>query len=62
MWMKEETMGVEDCFKLTINVLHCFLKADLSPSQDSSVEQYLLNFWVKDLSVRDLCDRIDATL
>jgi hypothetical protein len=25
---------------------------------DASVELYLLNFWVKDHSVRDVCDRI----
>ena len=25
---------------------------------DSTVELYLLNFWCKDLSIRDLCDRM----
>ena len=25
---------------------------------DSTVELYLLNFWTKQLSLRDLCDRV----
>ena len=30
MWMKEETMGVDDCFQLTSGVLLCFLRAEMS--------------------------------
>ena len=57
MWMKEETLGVEDCFKLTQNVMSIFAKAEID-EHDSTVEQYLLNFWTKDLSIRDLADRL----
>jgi len=57
MWMKEETMGIEDSFKLTHKVMKVFAMSEAN-EQDSSVELYLLNFWVKDLSIRDLCDRI----
>lgn len=57
MWMKEETMGLEDTYKLTSQVLDCYLK-QISMEGDTSVELYLLNFWVQELSIRDLCDRI----
>ena len=57
MWMKEETLGVEDCFKLTQEVMHIYAKSE-SEGKDSTVEMYLLNFWTKDLSTRDLSDRI----
>ena len=57
MWMKEETFGVEDCFKLTQNVMKIYSKAEIDEN-DATVEQYLLNFWTKDLSIRDLADRI----
>ena len=57
MWMKEETFGVEDCFKLTQNVMRIYAKAEIDEN-DATVEQYLLNFWTKDLSIRDLTDRI----
>ena len=57
MWMKEETLGVEDCFKLTQDVMHIYAKSDVQES-DATVEVYLLNFWTKDLSYRDLADRI----
>ena len=55
--MKEETLGVEDCFKLTIDVMDVFAKSEVDGS-DATVELYLLNFWTKDLSTRDLADRI----
>jgi hypothetical protein len=29
--------------------------------KDSSIEKYLLNFWIKELSLRDLVDRIQQT-
>jgi hypothetical protein len=57
MWMKEETMGLEDTFKLTSKVMAVYL-AQLTKEIDASVELYLMNFWVKDLSLRDLCDRV----
>ena len=57
MWMKEETLGIEDCFKLTQKVMGVYAKAE-ADELDSTVELYLLNFWTKDLSVRDLTDRI----
>ena len=34
-----------------------FAKAEID-EHDSTVEQYLLNFWTKDLSIRDLADRL----
>lgn len=57
MWFKEEVMGLEDCFKYSIEVLNAYSKAELE-GRDSSVELYLLNHWVKDLSLRDLIDRV----
>ena len=57
MWMKEETLGVEDCFKLTSDVMQVYALSEID-KQDSTVELYLLNFWTKDLSLRDLSDRI----
>ena len=57
MWMKEETLGIEDCFRLTQKVMTVFAQSEVD-ELDSTVELYLLNFWSKDLSVRDLTDRI----
>ena len=57
MWLKEEFIGLEECFKLTHLVLDIFAKAMID-GRDSSIEQYLLNFWCKDLSLRDLVDHI----
>ena len=57
MWLKEEFIGLEECFKLTHLVLDIFAKAMID-GRDSSIEQYLLNFWVKDLTLRDIVDRI----
>ena len=34
-----------------------YAKSD-SEDQDATVELYLLNFWCKDLSIRDVNDRI----
>lgn len=34
-----------------------FAKSEMQ-ELDSTVELYLLNFWTKDLSIRDLADRI----
>lgn len=61
MWMKEETMGLEDTFKLTSKVMQVYIQQILQEN-DASVEVYLLNFWVKDLSMRDLADRIQVTV
>ena len=55
--MKEETLGVEDCFKLTQRVMVVYSTSEMD-GNDSTVELYLLNFWTKELSFRDLCDRI----
>lgn len=57
--MKEEVFGVEDCFKFTTYVMHTFTKAELE-GRENSVELYLMNHWIKDLSLRDLIDRISA--
>lgn len=57
MWMKEETMGLDDTFKLTHKVINVYL-SQIYKEIDASVELYLLNFWVKDLSIRDIADRI----
>ena len=57
MWMKEETLGVEDCFRLTQQVMNVYARSEIDEA-DSTVELYLLNFWTKDLSIRDLSDRI----
>ena len=37
--------------------MQSYAKADFE-GRDNSVEQYLLNNWIKDLSLRDLIDRI----
>ena len=59
--MKEETLGVEDCFKLTQRVMKVYAMSEVGEN-DSTVELYLLNFWTKDLSIRDLCDRMALTV
>jgi hypothetical protein len=60
MWLKDEFIGLEETFKLTNDIMDVFAQAILS-GKDSSIEQYLLNFWVKDLSLRDLIDRVHVT-
>lgn len=57
MWLKDELIGNEDTFKLTSFVMSLYSKACFE-GKDSSIEQYLLNFWTKDLSLRDIVDRI----
>lgn len=47
MWMKEETMGVEDSFKLSPYVMQAYV-SQIQRDADASVELYLLNFWIKD--------------
>ena len=61
MWLKEEFIGLEECFKLTHLAMEAFADAMLD-ERDSSIEQYLLNFWTKDLSLRDINDRINHTV
>jgi len=60
MWLKEEFLGLEECFKLTHLILDFFARAMLE-QRDSSIEQYLLTFWSKDLSMRDLIDRVQVS-
>ena len=60
MWLKEEFLGLEECFKLTHLILDFFARAMLE-QRDSSIEQYLLSFWSKDLSMRDLIDRVQVS-
>ena len=50
-------MGLDDTFKLTHKVINVYLQ-QIYKEIDASVELYLLNFWVKDLSIRDIADRI----
>lgn len=59
--MKEETMGLEDTFKLTTPILQVYVM-QINKQIDASVELYLLNFWVRELSVRDLADRIQMAV
>lgn len=60
LWMKEELFGLEDCFKLSPNVMHAFAKTEME-GRDNSVELYLLNHWIKELSLRDLIDRVSVS-
>jgi hypothetical protein len=61
MWMKEETMGLEDTFKLAPPILNIYMR-QIQRQSDASVELYLLNFWARELTIRDLSDRIHATI
>ena len=58
--MKEEIFGLEDCFRFASNIMHSYSKTEFE-GKDNSVELYLLNHWVKDLSLRDLIDRVAFT-
>ena len=60
MWLKEEFIGLEETFKLTNPILDCFCRAVIE-GRDASIEQYLLNFWTKSLSLRDSLDRIQIS-
>ena len=55
--MREEIYGVEDSFKFTTHCMSVYAQAELD-GRDHSVEIYLLNYWVKDFSIRDLIDRL----
>jgi hypothetical protein len=59
MWMKQQIFGIEETFRTTDQVMLKYGLAKLS-ERESSVELYLLNFWTTDLSMRDLCDRINT--
>ncbi len=61
MWMRENLFGREESFRLTEKLMELFAKAALSQAE-CSVELYLLNHWVKDFTIRDLCDRIAITV
>lgn len=60
MWLKEEFISLEECFKFSHMVLEIFADAMIE-ERDSSIEQYLLNFWSKELSLRDINDRVNYT-
>lgn len=55
--MREELFGLEDSFKFASHVMQAYARAEIE-QRDNSVELYLLNHWVKDLSLRDLIDRV----
>jgi hypothetical protein len=57
--MREELYGVEDSFKFTSHSMSVYAHAVID-ERDSSVETYLLNYWVKEFNLRDLIDRITA--
>ena len=61
MWLKDEFIGLEETYKIAPQVLQAYSKSIID-EKDSSIEKYLLNFWVKDLSLRDLIDRIQVTI
>lgn len=59
--MREEIFGLEDTFKFTTKVLAAYAHSEVNSvvlGKDSSVELYLLNYWVRELSLRDLIDRV----
>ncbi len=60
MWMREEVFGLEDSFKFSTVILLAYARTQLE-SRDHSVELYLLNYWVKDFSLRDLIDRVASS-
>ena len=53
-------MGLEDCFKFTDHVMLTYARTELE-GRDTSVELYLLNQWIKDLSLRDLIDKVSSS-
>ena len=57
--MREEIYGAEDSFKFTSHCMSAYAQA-IVDGRDSSVEVYLLNYWVKDFSLRDLIDRVSS--
>jgi hypothetical protein len=57
--MREEIYGVEDSFKFTSHCMSVYAQA-MVDERDNSVETYLLNYWVKDFTLRDLIDRVTA--
>ncbi len=58
--MHEEIFGIEDSFKFSIPILLTYSKAELE-ERDPSVELYLLNYWIRDFSLRDLIDRVASS-
>ena len=58
--MREEIYGLEDSFKFTAHCMSVYAQAYLD-GRDYSVEIYLLNYWVKDFSIRDLIDRVSSS-
>jgi hypothetical protein len=55
--MREELLGLEETFRLAKLPLLAYAKTE-DEGKDNSVELYLLNHWVKELSLRDLIDRV----
>lgn len=60
LWMREEIFGIEDSFKFTVAIMLSLARA-LIAEKDHSVEVYLLNYWIRDFSLRDLIDRIASS-
>jgi hypothetical protein len=60
MWLKEEFIGLQETFQLTFSVMNPYTFARFE-ERDHSIEKYLLDFWTKDLSLRDCIDRIQYT-
>ncbi len=58
--MREEIFGIEDSFKFTLAIMLSLARA-LIAEKDHSVEVYLLNYWIRDFSLRDLIDRIASS-
>lgn len=61
LWLRESFIGLEEAFKVTGKVMACYATV-VAADRDASIEQYVLNQWTRDLSLRDICDRINATL
>lgn len=60
MWLKEEFIGLQETFQLTFSIMNPYVLARFE-ERDHSIERYLLDFWTKDLSLRDCIDRIQHT-
>lgn len=60
MWLKEEFIGLQETFQLTHKIMNAYAVARYN-NRDFSIEEYLLNFWTKDLSLRDSVDRVYYT-
>ena len=50
---------MEDSFKFATSCMTVYSHA-INESRDHSVELYLLNYWIKDFTLRDLIDRVSV--